>query len=75
MRLDQMPPWLRYAVPVTGLILIIYEALLYRGSPRYWLLVLYAGMIGLPSLFGSDKSHDDPDPPTPGAPLREEEPP
>ena len=35
-------------------------------------LALYAGMIGLPSLFGSDKRND-PDPPTPGAPVREED--
>ena len=67
-----MPPWLRLAVPVTGLILIIYEALLYRGELRYWLLVLYAGMIGLPTLFGSDKRND-PDPPAaPAPPVREE---
>lgn len=67
-----MPPWIRYAVPLTALILIIYEAILYRGQPRYWLLVLYAGMIGLPTLFGPVKRND-PEPPTPGPPVREED--
>lgn len=48
------PPWLRYSVVLTGLALIVWEALGRSQEPRYWLLVLYAAMIGLPALFGLD---------------------
>lgn len=50
----KFPPWLRYAVPVTALLLIVYEAVGYRGEPRYWLLVVYTAMLGIPSLLVSD---------------------
>lgn len=43
-------------VPITGLLLIAHEALIYRGPERYGLIMLYAGMIGVTMLLrGSDQ--------------------
>lgn len=50
----KFPPWLRLAVPITALMLIVYEAVGYQGEPRYWLLVVYTAMLGIPSLLVSD---------------------
>lgn len=54
MTTEDFPPWLRYTIVLTGLALIVYEALFYRGEPRYWLLVVYTAMVGIPSLAGLD---------------------
>lgn len=62
------PPWLRYTIVITGLVLVVYEAVFYRGEPRYWLLVVYTGMIGIPSLFGLDVRRRGEDPPAPPSP-------
>ena len=72
MRLDQFPPWLRYAVALTALGLIIYEAVLYRGEPRWSLLVVYTAMLGIPTLMVRDSQHHDDDPP-PGPPVHDDE--
>lgn len=44
---------------VTGLGLILYEALLRTGEPRASLLVVYAGMVGLPLVFRADDIRND----------------
>lgn len=38
-----------------GLGLIGYEALLYDGEPRWGLLMIYAGMVGLPAFIRADQ--------------------
>lgn len=42
----------------TGLGLIIYEAVLREGPERPTLLVLYAGLVGLPSFLRRDEKTD-----------------
>lgn len=44
---------------LTGLALIIYEAVLRTGPERYGLLVLYSGMVGLPALLRVDERRAD----------------
>lgn len=46
------PPWLRYTVVFVALGLIIFEAIIYPGPPRYALLILYTALLGLPSVLG-----------------------
>lgn len=66
----KFPPWLRLAVPITALLLIVYEAVGYhgQGGPRYWLLVVYTAMLGIPSLLVSDARGKPPTPPPPPNP-------
>lgn len=40
---------------ITGLALIIHEALWYQGPERWGLLTLLAGMVGLPTVLGRDE--------------------
>lgn len=49
--------WRDISCLVTGLILIFYEAVVYEGSPRPQLLLLYTGMIGLPAFLRTDEKH------------------
>lgn len=54
---------------LTGLALIVYEAVIRTGPERYGLLVLYSGMVGLPALLRVDERRADspgPDPEAPG---------
>lgn len=67
-----MPPWLRYAVVLVGLALIVFEAIGRSGEPRWTLLVLYTGMIGLTSLASMGRGTPPPGPPVP--PEREDVP-
>jgi hypothetical protein len=46
-----MTKWRDAAIWVVALGLIIYEAVIYQGDPRFALLTLYAGMLGLPSFL------------------------
>jgi hypothetical protein len=40
---------------ITGLSLIVYEAVIRTGPERIQLLLLYAGMIGLPAFMRADE--------------------
>ena len=42
---------------LTGLSLIVYEAVGYQGPERWHLVMLYAGMVGLPVFLRSDERH------------------
>lgn len=68
----KFPAWLRILVVLIGLALIIYEAVGRSEDPRYWLLILYAGMIGIPALFGLDTRTKGPapGPPVPPSPTQ-----
>lgn len=60
--------WRDTVLFLTGIGLIIYEAVLRTGPERYGLLVLYSGMVGLPALLRMDEnraSKRDPDPEAP----------
>lgn len=48
-----------------GLGLIFYEALLYDGEPRWGLLMIYAGMVGLPAIIRTDEKLNDNSPKEP----------
>lgn len=50
--------WRDVTLFVTGLGLIIYEAVLRDGPERPTLLVLYAGLVGLPSFLRRDEKAD-----------------
>lgn len=54
--------WRDTVLFLTGIGLIIYEAVLRTGPERYGLLVLYSGMVGLPALLRMDEKRAD----TPG---------
>lgn len=45
-----------------GLGLIVQEAVFYRGPERWGLMMLYAGMMGLPVFLRSDEKHGPPPP-------------
>lgn len=53
------------AIVVTGLALIIYEAVFREGPERHGLLLLYTGMLGLPLVIRRDdrQSHSSPSEP------------
>lgn len=51
--------WRDVALFLTGLSLIVYEAVLREGPERPTLLVLYAGMVGLPAFLRSDEKRND----------------
>lgn len=40
----------------TGLVLVIYEAVLRSGDPRESLIILYAAMMGLPAVLRYDEN-------------------
>lgn len=40
---------------IVGLLLFIYEATLKTGSPREFILLMEAGMMGLPTILGADE--------------------
>lgn len=61
--LGQHPPWLRYLIVLVALGLIVYEAVGRTGEPRWTLLVLYTGMVGLTSLYGVGRGPAPPSPP------------
>jgi len=50
---------------LTGLALIVHEALWYRGPERWGLLTLLAGMVGLPSVLARDERDHQPEPAEP----------
>lgn len=54
---------------LAGLGLTIHEAIAYMGPERWGLLMLYAGMMGLPAFLRSDEKREaqTPSPPTPPA--------
>lgn len=57
--------WRDTVLFLTGIGLIINEAVLRTGPERYGLLVLYSGMVGLPALLRVDErraDRRDPDP-------------
>jgi hypothetical protein len=65
---------------LTGLSLIIFEAVVRTGPERYGLLMLYAGMVGLPLVLRGDEravgpSAPPPLPPPPPAPPASSGPP
>ena len=55
---------------LTGIGLIIYEAVGHQGPERWGLIVLYGGMVGLPVVIGRDVAAGPslPPPPAPGPP-------
>ena len=53
---------------MVGLGLIIYEAVARTGPERWGLLVLYAGMVGLPLVLHGDERAADGPPPLPPPP-------
>ena len=61
--------WRDTTLFLAGLGLIVHEAVLRSGPERPSLLVLYAGMIGLPALLRADekRSNGQPDEPAPKA--------
>lgn len=61
-RRPSLAGWRDTALFLTGLALIVYEAVLRTGPERYGLLVLYSGMVGLPALLRMDERRAD----TPG---------
>lgn len=50
--------WRDVILFLTGLGLIVYEAVLREGPERPTLLVLYAGMVGLPAFLRRDEKAD-----------------
>lgn len=45
---------------LSGIILIFYEAIIRSGPERPYLLILYAGMIGLPTFLRVDEKKKEP---------------
>lgn len=57
--------WRDAVLFLTGLGLIVHEAVIYSGPERWGLLMLYAGMVGTPVfLRGDEKRQTEPTPPT-----------
>lgn len=56
--------WRDGALFITGLALIVYEAVIRMGPERPTLLLLYGGMVGLPAFLRTDeKRNSTPDEP------------
>ena len=59
------PGWRDSLIVLTGLSLIVYEAVIYRGPERWGLIMLYAGMIGSTAFLRQDeKKAGEPDEPS-----------
>ena len=58
-RRPSLAGWRDTMLFLTGLALIVYEAVVHTGPERYGLLVLYAGMVGLPAILQIDERRAD----------------
>lgn len=63
-----MKQWRDVLLFLTGLALIVHEAVLRSGPERPTLLVLYAGMVGLPVFLRADEKRGVDRPTTPEPP-------
>ena len=50
--------WRNGTLFVVGLLLIIHEAIIREGPERPALLILYAGMVGLPAFLKADEKRE-----------------
>jgi hypothetical protein len=67
-RLPSLAGWRDALLFLTGLGLIVYEATIHAGPERWGLLMVYAGMVGLPVFIRADQKAPTPPSPAPQEP-------